>query len=171
MGASPDVLLVPSAVHVVKGEVRRNSAEVGAFSWLAVEVPKLPANHIGVLMAPVVVTDRLAVDHYVAFPRSLSPNQCDWYIRQALSSEITSLEAKLWAGSARSSVDAAAEALVGNGSMEDVVEQGVGDAAHHLLSATLLVDGRGLRLNHSYGEEEEGFAKLGEKHFLAGGGG
>ena len=37
-----------------------------------------PANHIGVLMAPVVVTDRLAVDHYVAFPRSLSPNQRDW---------------------------------------------------------------------------------------------
>ena len=81
------------------------------------------------------------------------------------------MEAKLWAGSAGSSVDAAAEALVGNGSMEDVVEQGVGDAAHHLLKATFLVDGRGLRLNHSYGEEEEGFAKLGEKHFLAGGGG
>ena len=77
------------------------------------------------------------------------------------------MEAKLWAGSAGSSVDAAAEALVGNGSMEDVVEQGVGDAADHLLSAT----GRGLGLNHSYGEEEEGFAKLGEKHFLAGGGG
>ena len=77
------------------------------------------------------------------------------------------MEAKLWAGSAGSSVDAAAEALVGNGSMEDVVEQGVGDAAHHLLSAT----GRGLGLNHGYGEEDEGFAKLGEKHFLAGGGG
>ena len=79
------------------------------------------------------------------------------------------MEAKLWAGSAGSSVDAAAEALVGNGSMEDVVEQGVGDAADHLLSATFI--GRGLRLNHSYGEEEEGVAKLGEKHFLAGGGG
>ena len=56
---------------------------------------------------------------------------------------------------------------MGNRAMEDVVEQGVGDAAHHLLSAT----GRGLGLNHSYGEKEEGVAKLGEKHFLAGGGG
>ena len=77
------------------------------------------------------------------------------------------MEAKLWARSAGSSVDAVVEALVGNGSMEDVMEQGVGDAAHHLLSAT----GRGLGLNHGYGEEEEGVAKLGEKHFLAGGGG
>ena len=37
-----------------------------------------PANNIGILMAPVVVTDRLAVDHYVAFVRSGSPNQRDW---------------------------------------------------------------------------------------------
>jgi len=171
MGASPDVRLVPSAVHIVEGEVGRDRAEVGALGRLAVEVPKLPANDIGVLMAPVVATDRLAVDHYVAFPRSRSPDQPDWYFRQALSWEITSLEAKLWAGSAGSSVDAAAETLVGYGSMEDVVEQGVGDAADDLLRATFLVDRRGLRLNLSYGEEEEGVAKLGEKHFLAGGGG
>ena len=44
MGASPDVRLVPSALHIVKGEVGRDRAEVGAFSWLAVEVPKLPKN-------------------------------------------------------------------------------------------------------------------------------
>ena len=37
-----------------------------------------PANDIGILMAPVVVTDRLAVDHNVAFVRSRSPNQRDW---------------------------------------------------------------------------------------------
>ena len=55
--------------------------------------------------------------------------------------------------------------------MEGGMEQGVGDAAHHLLSATRLggqhfsQDGRGLRLDHGYGEEEEGFAKLGENHF------
>ena len=58
---------------------------------------------------------------------------------------------------------------MGNGSMEDVMEQGVGDAADHLLTATFI--GRGLGLNHSYGEEEEGVAKLSEKHFLADGGG
>ena len=77
------------------------------------------------------------------------------------------MEAKLWAQSAGSNVDAVVETLVGKGAMEGGVEQGVGDAAHHLLSAT----GRGLGLNHGYGEEDEGFAKLGEKHFLAGGGG
>ena len=81
------------------------------------------------------------------------------------------MEAKLWAGSASSSEDAVVEALVGNGTMEDVVEQAVGDAADDLLSATFLEHGRGLGLNHGYGEEDEGFAKLGEKHFLAGEGG
>ena len=79
------------------------------------------------------------------------------------------MEAKLWARSAGASVNAVVETLMGNGSMEDVMEQGVGDAADHLLTATFI--GRGLGLNHSYGEEEEGVAKLGEKHFLAGGGG
>ena len=79
------------------------------------------------------------------------------------------MEAKLWARSAGASVNAVVETLMGNGSMEDVMEQGVGDAADHLLTATFI--GRGLGLNHSYGEEEEGVAKLGEKHFLAGGDG
>ena len=51
--------------------------------------------------------------------------------------------------------------------MEDVVEQGVGDVADDLLSATLHHWGFGL--NHGYGEDEEGFAELGENHFLAGG--
>ena len=53
--------------------------------------------------------------------------------------------------------------------MEEVVPQGVVVVSDDLLSATL--HGRGLRLNHGYGEEEEGFAKLGENHVLAGGGG
>jgi len=93
--------------------------------------------------------------------------------------EITFFEAILWAGSAGLSVDAVVEALVGNGAMEDVVEQGVEVVSDDLLSAALLMDipwisltdGRGLGLNHGYGEEEEDFAKLGENHFLAGGGG
>ena len=55
---------------------------------------------------------------------------------------------------------------MGNGAIEEVVPQGVGDVADHLLSAAL--HGRGLGLNHGYGEEEEGVAKLGENHFLAG---
>ena len=67
---------------------------------------------------------------------------------------------------------------MGNGAMS-VVEQGVDLVSDELLSATLLMDipwisltdGRGLGLNHGYGEEEEGLAKLGEHHFLAGGGG
>ena len=50
--------------------------------------------------------------------------------------------------------------------MEDVVEQGVEDVSDGLLSAALLMDipwislpdGRGLGLNHGYGEEEEGVA-------------
>ena len=58
---------------------------------------------------------------------------------------------------------------MGNGAMEEVVPQGVGDVADHLLSAAL--HHRGLGLNHGYGEEEEGLAKLGENHVLAGGGG
>ena len=44
MGASPDVRLIPSALHFVKGEVGRDRAEIGAFGRLAVEVPKLPKN-------------------------------------------------------------------------------------------------------------------------------
>ena len=36
MGAPPDVLLVPSAVHVVQREVRWDRAKVGSLSWLAV---------------------------------------------------------------------------------------------------------------------------------------
>ena len=74
----------------------------------------------------------------------------------------TSYEAILWAGSSVSNVDAFVEALVGNGAMEEVVPQGVGDVADHLLSAAL--HHRGLGLNHGYGEEEEGVAKLRENH-------
>ena len=60
--------------------------------------------------------------------------------------------------------DTVVEALVWIGAMEYVVEQGVGDVADDLLSATLFEDVRGLGLNHGYGEEEEGIAKLGENH-------
>ena len=76
-------------------------------------------------------------------------------------------EAKFWAGSVGSGVDAVVEALVGKGAVEEVVPQGVGDAADHLLGATLHHGGLGL--DHGYAsEEEEGAAKLGENHFLAG---
>ena len=69
----------------------------------------------------------------------------------------TFCKAKLWAGSARDSVDATIEALTRKLSMKGVRQQGVGDGSHHLLSATLHWQVPGL--HHSSGEEEQDCAK------------
>merc|ERR1711971_1188458 len=102
-----------------------------------------------------------------AFSRARKFTFGSWFFRQALSWEITLHEAKFRAGSVGSNVDAVGEALLGKGAMGKVVPQGVGDAADDLLSATL--HHRRLGLDHGHAsEEEEGLAKLGENHFLAG---
>ena len=64
----------------------------------------------------------------------------------------TSLKAKRWAGSARDSVDAIIEALVGKLSVKGARQQGVGDRSHHLLGATFR--SQVLGIHHSFGEEE-----------------
>ena len=75
------------------------------------------------------------------------------------------MKAKLWAGSARDSVDATIAALAGKLSIKGARQQGVGNGSHPLLGAAFQV----LGLHHSSGEEEQDCAKLiriGEKHVL-----
>ena len=81
----------------------------------------------------------------------------------------TCKKAKLWAGSARDSVDATSQALAGKLSTKSARQQGVGDGSHTLLVATFLKASKRRGLHHSSGEEEQDCAKprrIGEKHVL-----
>ena len=88
----------------------------------------------------------------------ISKSSKSWY---------TFYRAKLWAGSARESVDATIEAFLGKLSMKGARLQGVRDVSNHFLGATLLRQVLGLR--YSLGEEEQDCTKprgVGDKHVL-----